>query len=88
MDISRSRVRGGNGYTSVHLWACRSFDARWDGHDVQQVRCSGDDGQAYWFNKDAVSNCSPYENEKFDLAIGQVNLYWHHYVLTRIVPTT
>ncbi|WP_296652581.1 hypothetical protein [Paraburkholderia sp.] len=79
---------GQDSYTSVHLWACRSFDAHRDGHNVQQVRCGGDDGQSYFFNKEADSNGSPMDSAKIDLSIGRANWYWHHYALTRVVPTS
>lgn len=77
---------GQNGYTSVHLWACRSFDAHRDGQNIQQVRCGGDDGQSYFFTKEADSNGCLIDDAKIDLSIGRPNWYWHHYALTRVVP--
>jgi hypothetical protein len=77
---------GQQDYTSVHLWACRSFDEQQGGHDIQQVRCGGDDGQSYFFNKEADLTGSLSDSATIGLSIGRSNWYWHHYALTRVVP--
>jgi hypothetical protein len=82
------QAAGQTGYTSVHLWACRSFDRHRSEHDVQEVRCGSDDGQMYWFDKTVISNENPGDSADIELAFGQVNLYSRHYLLTRIIPTS
>jgi hypothetical protein len=79
---------GQDGYTSVHLWACKSFDAHQNDHAVQQVKCGGDDGQEYWFYREVVPNDNSGEVTKVELVMGRVNLYLHHYVLSRIIPAS
>lgn len=77
---------GQDGYTSVHLWACKSFDARSDEHDIRQVRCGGDDGHEYWFNETAASAGGENSRRTVDLAIGRG--LWRHYLLTRTTPAS
>lgn len=77
---------GQSGYTSVHLWACKSIDFRRHERDVQAVRCGGDDNQQYEFEIGRTAAIGSEDADTVDMHVGIPNLYGRSYTLAPVKP--